>query len=180
MELMKKNKLMLSGKSIMKVFTPGLLQEALDVGLELQEAIKLLEDIGAMVHKSEVNNLITSLGLRLAGDVLIDEEATGLTYHAIGTSSTAPASGDTTLNTEVARKQITTRDRTGAVLTLSTYYTSLEAPYDIRECGVFGSSTASASADSGILFSHYLQSYDNAGGVYDITFEYQVTVAYSA
>lgn len=169
----------LVGISTMKVWEAGAIPRLMEEeGLELPEAIARAEELGLMVHKSVVKNLVTTVGLRMVGDLLIDDETTGITYHAIGTDATAPASGDTTLGSEQNRKQVTTRTRASQTITLSTFYSSSESTYNIAECGLFGGASATASADTGILFSHYAETYDNSSGSYDLTFEYEVTVTY--
>jgi len=126
----------------------------------------------------EGENLIVTVGKNLVGDMLIDVAGydTGLTYQAIGTDSTAPVVGDTTLGTESSRKAITAKSRLVNVITLSTFFTAAECTAAIEEAGVFGHSTAGAGADSGVLFSHWLVSFDNSGGVYDLTFDYVLTI----
>jgi hypothetical protein len=123
-------------------------------------------------------NLIVTVGKQLVGDMMMDETGydTGLTYHAIGSNATAPVVGDTTLNTEEARKAVTAKSRLVNVVTWTTFFTAGESTYSILESGIFGHSTASAAADSGILFSRYLVTFDNSGGTYDLTFEYILTI----
>ncbi len=121
-------------------------------------------------------NLVVSAGKVLVADLLLDVEDVGLTYHAIGTGSTAPAAGDTALDTETARKAWTSKGRTGAVLTYTVFYLASECSYSITEVGVFGSATASGTADSGVLFARLLQAYDNSAGLVDLTFEYELTI----
>jgi len=126
----------------------------------------------------EGHNLITTAGKQLIGDMLIDETGydTGLTYQAEGTDDTAPAVGDTTLGAEAARKAVTSKSRSGNEITYSTFFTAAEANDNIKEAGIFGHSTASATPDSGILFAHWLVSFDNSGGNYDLTFDYILTI----
>lgn len=123
-------------------------------------------------------NLRVTAGKVLLCQMLIDEAGydTGLTYCAIGTNNTAPAVGDTTLGTEAARKVITSKTRSGAEITLATFFTAAESTYNIKEAGIFGHSTASGAPDSGVLFSHWLVSFDNSSGLYDITISYILTV----
>ena len=123
-------------------------------------------------------NLIVTVGKQLVGDMMIDVAGydTGLTYHAIGTTATAPVIADTTLTAEAARKAVTAKSRLVNVITYSTFFTAAESTFAILESGIFGHSTASAAADSGILFSHYLVSFDNSGGLYDITMTYVCTL----
>ena len=126
----------------------------------------------------EGHNLIVTLGPTLIGDMLIDETGydTGLTYCAIGTEATAPVIADTVLGTEAARKAITSKTRTLNEITLATFFTAAQSTFNIKEAGIFGHSTASAAADSGVLFSHWLVSYDNSGGLYDLTFTWILTI----
>ncbi len=134
-------------------------------------------EAGEVIIK-EGKNLIVTVGKELIGQMLIDASGydTGFTYQAIGTSTTAPAAGDLKLTVEAARKAITSRTRSGNEVTFSTFFTAAESTYNIKEAGVFGHSTASASANTGVLFSHWLVSFDNSGGVYDITIDYILTI----
>ena len=126
----------------------------------------------------EGKNLIVTIAKAFVGKMLIDTSGydTGLTYQAIGTGTTAVAVGDIKLTTETARKAITTKSLSTNEITLSTFLTAAESTYNIKEAGVFGHSTASASANTGVLFSHWLVSFDNSGGSYDITIDYILTI----
>ena len=139
-------------------------------------------DLGKITFQDTGRNIVVTDGLEFIGDMLIDTSAvydTGLTYCAEGTENTAVAASDAALGTEAARKAITSRSRSGVVITLSTFFTAGEANDAIEEAGVFGGSGAGAGADSGVLFSHWLVSYDNSGTTSDITFDYVLTPAYS-
>jgi hypothetical protein len=48
--------------------------------------------------------------------------------------------------------------------------------YAIEEVGIFGDA-ASATPDSGTLFSHALLEEDNSAGANDLTFDYELTVS---
>jgi len=128
----------------------------------------------------EGDNLIVSVGKYLVGDMLIDRAGydTGLTVHAIGSDATAPAVTDTSLApTEVARKTVTAKTRLLNVITYSTFFTAGESTFAIEEAGIFGHSTADPlTPDSGILFNHYLVSFDNTGGLFDLTFYVVLTL----
>jgi len=125
----------------------------------------------------EGHNLIVNVGKYLVCRMLIDEAGydTGLTYQAIGSNNTAPVLGDTTLTVESARKAVTSKTRVNNEITYSTFFTAGESTYFIKEAGMFGHSTATAAANSGVLFSHWLVSFDNTGGLYDITLDYVLT-----
>lgn len=130
----------------------------------------------------EGENIICNVGKYLIGDMLIDETGfdTGLTYHALGASATAVAVGDTQLTDEgggaAMRKVITSKSRLLKVLTYSTFFTAGQSTLAILEAGIFGHSTASGSENSGIMFSHYLVAFDNSGGLFDLTFDYILTI----
>jgi hypothetical protein len=170
----------LTGYSRIRAWKPGVIERYLENGYSLNTAMLLAEKKhGALVFESEVKNLIVSAGLALVGDLLTGDETTGLTYHAIGTSSTTPVSADTVLGAEVARKTWTSKTRSGSTIYLSEFYLKSESAYNIKEAGVFGGAAASATPDSGTLFSHYLQTYDNSAGLRDLTFEYSLEVNYA-
>ena len=156
------------GISTLRVWQKGQLQRLMDQGKTLQEAQSIL----VPVHLSRVHNLITNAGKVLARNWACDTESTGLTYHAIGTGTTTPANDDTALVTEVQRKIFTNRTPSGYEVLFSCFYTAAQCTYDIQECGIFGGAAATAAADSGTLFSRYLQDYDNSLGNYDLTFDY--------
>ena len=119
----------------------------------------------------------------MVGDMLIDAAAqwdTGLTYCALGADNTAPAIGQTQLVDEgggaAMRKTITSKTRVVNEITLSTFFTAAQSTLAILEAAIFGSSTAGASENSGVMFSRWLVSFDNSGGLYDLTFDYVLTI----
>ena len=168
--------ILLKGKSLLSAWESGVLSGLLATGLSLEEARKQAEKLGALIWCSLVENLIVTDGKELVGDILIDEESAGLTYHALGTNNTTPVVGDSQLGSEQARKTWTSRTRSGVQLTLSVFYLASECTYAIKECGVFGGASTGAGAGTGVLFSHYLQTFDNSGGSVDLTFDYLLTI----
>ncbi len=131
----------------------------------------------------EGHNLIVTVGKNMVGDMLIDAAAqwdTGLTYRALGANSGAPAVGETQLVDEgggaAMRKAITSKTRVVNEITLSTFFTAAQSTLAIEEAGIFGSSTAGAGENSGVMFSRWLASFDNSGALYDLTFDYVLTI----
>jgi hypothetical protein len=110
MGMRKEESIRLTGYSIMQAWEGGLLQYLMHMNYSLEKARVIAEQMGCLLHTSKVSNLIVATGKILAAKTIIDAEI-GVTYHAIGTNNTTPVTGDTTLTTEVARKQITTRTR---------------------------------------------------------------------
>lgn len=174
--------LRLTGRAVLSVYPRGLIARLMRRysgrdGYTFDSARWVAERF--LVHRSSVSNLIVTSGKVLVCRMLMDDGAqwdTGLTYHAIGTGSTAVAVGDTTLTTETGRKAITSKSRSGNEVTFSTFFPVADCTVKVAECGVFGSSTAGAGADSGELMCHYLQAYDNSGGNFDLTFDWVLTV----
>ena len=139
-------------------------------------------DLGEIIYQDEGHNIIVTDGLEFVVDMLIDASAvydTGLSYCAEGTDNTAVTAAATDLGTEAARKSITSRSRSGVEGTFSTFFTAAEADDNIKEAGLFGGTGATAAADSGVMFSHWLVAYDNSGATVDITFDYVLTPTYS-
>lgn len=78
-------------------------------------------------------------------------------YIALGSNTTAPAITDTQLWTEVVRKIKQSSTFSGAVWYVTTFFAAWEATGTHREFWLFGNwnaSTASGTANSGVLFSH--------------------------
>lgn len=166
----------LSGKSRLRAWKPGYIQPALVLGFNLREAQNLAKLHGGLVDEQIVHNLVVNAGKYFVADHLLDVETVGLTYHAIGTASTIPTLFDTALGAEATRKVFSLRERVANVISLSVFYLRTECPYNIREVGIFGGSSAGITPGSGTLFSHFLQTKDNTGGIVDLTFDYELEV----
>lgn len=80
-----------------------------------------------------------------------------ITYAAVGTNATAPDVADTTLGTEYYRKAIAGATNASNVLTVDAFFDETEGNTTLNEAGLFGDGSASqatATADTGILYSH--------------------------
>jgi hypothetical protein len=134
---------------------------------------------GTIIGQIENHNLVVTLAKSLIAAMLLGESGydTGLTYCAIGTGATTPALTDTKLTTEAGTRQvITKKSRTVNVIELRTFFAAANSSISIKEAGIFGHSTASATPDSGVLFCHSLLSYDNSAGGADITIVWTLTI----
>jgi hypothetical protein len=162
----------LKGVYTMRTWPKGVLQALLAAGLSLAEA----QAASSPVYERMFQNLVTDTGKQLAARFMTGEEDAFLVYHAIGTSDTAPAASDTALGAEVARKRYVTKSSDGAEMTFSVFYLSTESARALEECGWFGGDEATETALSGVLFSRVLEAFDNSAGLYDLTFDYVLTV----
>ena len=125
-------------------------------------------------------NIICNEGLLLMAGFVIDESSTydiGITYCEIGYGDTTPAAGDTILTTYHGRKVVTSKSRSNYELTISTFFTAAQATVAIEEAGAWGGGNAAAGEATGLLFAHWLASFDNSGGLYDVTITYILTIA---
>ena len=137
---------------------------------------------GRIVGVVESENLVVTAGKALLCQMLIDDAGydTGITYCALGISATAPAITDTQLTSETSRLEIAangSKSRAVNVITFSTFFLAAVCSIFIQEVGLFGHSTATAAANSGVLFAHGLLSYDNQAGNVDLTIDYVVSIS---
>jgi hypothetical protein len=103
---------------------------------------------------SEYHNLVVTAGKnmiasRLAGTA----NDCNITYVAVGTNATAPAIGDTTLGTELARNTVTSITASGATVLVIGFFGAAEAIGTLTEMAWFGEA-ATAAANSGTMFNH--------------------------
>jgi hypothetical protein len=159
----------IDGYSTLKAWPEGLIAQLLSQGLTLPQAIQQADK--KCVYRNTQHNLFVSAGKYLVIDFLIGESRTGLSYHALGTYDNAPSVADTLLTSESSRNAITSKTRSSGTMILSTYFSAALCTFYVKECGIFGNGATSA-ANSGTLFSHYLQAFDNRDGLNALTFEY--------
>lgn len=164
------------GVSTLRAWRAGVIPRLLEAGCNLGAATIRARHAGALVYRQAAPNLITAAGKALVGDLLTDQHDSGLTYHALGISSAPVDVGNSFLGFEAARKAFTLRARAANVATFSVFYLAAECSFHIREVGVFGGPGASLTPDTGVLFSRLLQSLDNTGGEFDLTFDYDLTI----
>jgi hypothetical protein len=168
------NDLRHGGVYVARQWTPGIVQRLLEKGFPQIQAEEIAYAAGAMRGEQVFHNLITTDGLGMIGDWAIDIQPTGLTYHAIGTGANPAALTDHQLQTEYTRALYSSRSRSGTVITLNAFYLGSTVTVHIHELGQFGGS-ASATPNSGTLFSRVLYDYDNSVNAFDLTFDYNLT-----
>jgi hypothetical protein len=109
---------------------------------------------------------ITDAGLNLLRDGVKGGNNPKVTYVAIGTSGTTPATTDTKLGAEVYRKKVDSYSNgasAGEIL-VSAYLNASEAVgVVIAEVGFFGGNSAGSAANSGVLVGRGLYSHTKVG-----------------
>lgn len=99
---------------------------------------------GELKHSSEVENLVTTVGKNLVADQLLAAPTLGKPTHmAVGHGAVAPAPGDTTLGAEDARVALTSKTRTGNVVTMvGDFGAGVATGVAISEAGLFDAAAA--------------------------------------
>lgn len=128
------------------------------IKLEGKYILRCHDKDGNLRWEKTVNNIITSAGKAQLALLAGDATATPFTYLAVGTSSTAVAVGDTTLNAEITDTGLAraagTVSRTTTTVTNDTlqitYTWTATGSKTIEEIGVFNASS------SGTMLSHAL------------------------
>lgn len=135
---------------------------------------------GRLLRTYDYDNLIPSVGLAAFAAQMSGQNSTDIgdnLYIAVGSNATAPASGDTQLGTETARKAVPSKVFSGAVATLAAFFAAGEATGTHREFGLFGNgnaATASATANTGTLFSHVATN-TTVGATETLTITFELT-----
>lgn len=103
-----------------------------------------------------VHNLVATVGRSVIAQRLANVTTyTGvINYGALGSSTTAPANGDTQLGTEVFRKVVASSSYTSNVAFVDFFYSKADTSGTYQEFGTFIDGTGSA--NSGKLFTHAL------------------------
>lgn len=121
----------------------------------LNEAIVALMSEGYQPRKERVKrNLVVNVGFDLLLSLLAGESGVlGISYVALGSSTTTPASTDTQLGAEVSRIAVTSFSHSPNDLTVSGYWGTDQANVSLAEAALFGGNATSA-ANTGTIYSH--------------------------
>ena len=108
-----------------------------------QLKITLTAPDGTIKHEQIEKNLVVSTGLAFIASRMKDTTATAMSHMAIGTGSTAPAAGNTTLGSESARVALTSTTVTAnAIAYQATFPAGTPASLTaITEAGIFNANS---------------------------------------
>jgi len=129
-----------------------------DYGYLGKWTIKVTDKVTGEVTEETIKNRIMDAALDELIKVLNgDAVDMGIAYIALGTGNTAITNTDTVLDTEIFRTAAVSKTKTSTgELTSIFIVLDSEAVATIEEIGIFGGSTATASADTGTLISRIL------------------------
>lgn len=131
--------------------------------MNIKDNIKVKGELTIILHNvktgktiiDKYTNMVVTYGKNAIAQRLAGQDVGEITYCAVGTGTTAPALGDTAMETELFRKLVSVRSYSGNVATFQTYYTTSEAIGALKEAGLFGNGvgrTAGEGSGTGQLF----------------------------
>lgn len=101
--------------------------------------IELKDKFGQLKQSQAIHNSVTTAGKNMIADRLLASPSLGVPTHmAIGTGT----GGTTTLNTELDRNALTTKTRSGAVVTMVGDWAAGDGTGAITEAGIFDASSS--------------------------------------
>lgn len=104
--------------------------------------IKVIGEDGAVKETREVDNLVVTVGRNFIASRIVGTAAAVINWMAIGTGATAPALGDTTLQTEVARVALDSAgSATNNVCTFVATFPAGTGTGAITEAGLFNAAS---------------------------------------
>lgn len=126
---------------------------------------------GEILDTQQFSNLTVTAGKELIAKLLNGESVAVPNFCAVGTGSTAIAAGDTTLEGEIGRLEVTYRSRSGAAITYSTFFGS-------GDCNGTWANTALFNADSGgsLLCAALFSSAISKDSAKTVTVDWTVTI----
>ena len=119
----------------------------------------------------EVDNLVVTAGKGYVASRMKDASATAMSHMAIGSGTTNPAAGDTTLETELGRVALTSTTVSSAVVTYVATFAAGTGTGAVTEAGILNASS------SGTLLCRTEFSVVNKGSSDSMTITWTVTVS---
>lgn len=121
---------------------------------EISEKVEELNDSCRIVGRDVVDNIIPTVGRTMIANNLTNVSPTNvmyIKYAELGTGATAPANGNTALQTSSYRNAIASRTNASNVGYATAFFGATECSGTYAEAGIFSDGTASAG--TGILVS---------------------------
>ena len=122
----------------------------------------------------EIDNLVVTTGKGFVAASMLkttSNSPAAMTHMAIGSNTTDPAAGDTTLGTELGRVTLTSAEVSGAVVTYIATFPAGTGTGEVVEAGILNDSSA------GTLLCHTEFAVVNKGSADAITITWTVTVS---
>lgn len=125
---------------------------------------------GQVKDTREIPNLVVTVGKNFIASRMVGTASAIMSHMAVGSSSTAPAAGDTTLGTELGRVTLTSGTATTNVATYVATFGTGVGTGGIQEAGIFNAASA------GTMLCHTTFAVVNKGANDTMTITWTVTV----
>ena len=102
----------------------------------------LVDAQGNIKHEDEIDNLVVTAGKAFIASRMTGASAGVMSHMAIGTGSTAPAAGNTSLGSEVGRVALTSSTPSGASIPYIASFGAGVGTGSIAEAGLFNASSS--------------------------------------
>ena len=132
--------------------------------------VEIKNDKGVVIETREVKNLVVDDGLEYIADRM-KNNSTVMSHMAIGTGSTAAASGNTTLGTESARQALTSTTVNNNAVSYVASFAAGTGTGAITEAGILNNSTG------GTLLCRTVFSVVNKGASDSMTITWTITIS---
>ena len=133
--------------------------------------VEIKDKDGKVKDTRELTNLVVSDGLDFIASRMKDATATAMSHMAIGTGSTAAASGDSALGTEAARQALTSTTVNNNAVSYVASFAAGTGTGAITEAGILNA------ASSGTLLCRTVFSVVNKGASDSMTITWTITIS---
>lgn len=137
-------------------------------------SIKLLDKGGNVLETREIPNLVVSAGKTFIASSMLKTTTntpTAMTHMAVGTSSTAPAAGDTALGAEAGRVTLASATSSSNVVTYTATFPAGTGTGALVEAGIFNAGS------SGTMLCRTTFSVVNKGAADAMSITWTITVS---
>lgn len=104
--------------------------------------VKLFDKNGQVKEERVIPNLVVTVGKQFIASRMVGTAANVMSHMAVGSSSTAPANGDTALGGELGRVALTSSAAAGAIATYVATFPAGTGTGAVVEAGIFNASSS--------------------------------------
>lgn len=133
-------------------------------------AIKVFDKNGNIKQEQQIKNLVVATGKEFIAAAMVGTP-TQMTHMAVGAGTTAAASGDTALGSELGRVALASDSSTGNVVTYTATFPAGTGTGAVTEAGVFNASSG------GTLLCRTVFAVVNKGADDAMSITWQITVS---
>lgn len=133
--------------------------------------IEVFNPDGSVKESREIDNLVVTAGKDFIASRMVGTASAVMSHMAVGTGTTSPVVGNTTLETEIARVALSSGTASGSVATYAATFNAGTGTGAITEAGIFNASS------SGTMLCRTTFAVVNKGAADAMTITWTVTVS---